>query len=166
MGYKQAPLRPADDEISEGTLSFAAAIKAAREYVESARREERAATHGAPPTVAAAVTSYLAVRDARDRALRGENARLSGRDILERCVIGREARGRRCGYDPAPLAAIPLHLLCEADLMSWRDALTGGVTTRKRIVSDLRAALNAACVQHRGRLPITLSATSRMVWAP
>jgi len=158
-GYKQAPLGPADDEISEGTLSFAAALKAAREYVVAARRREQAATEGAPPTVSTAVSSYLAVRDARDRALRGANARLAGRDILERCVIGRKARGGRRGYDPAPLAAIALHDLREADLMSWRDGLVGGATTRKRIVSDLRAALNAACVEHRGKLPITLSAT-------
>ncbi len=159
VGYKQAPLGPADDEILEGTLSFAAAIKAAREYVEVARREERARIDGAPPTVASAIVSYLAVRDARDRALRGANARLSGRDILERCVLGREARGKRCGYDPAALAAIPLHELCEADLITWRDSLPGGTSTRRRIVSDLRAALNAAYIEHRGKLPITLSAT-------
>lgn len=158
-GYKQAPLGPADDEISEGTLSFATAIRAAREHVEAARREERATADGAPPTVAAAVTSYLAIRDARDQALRGENVRLSGRDILERCVIGREARGGRSGYAPTPLAAIPLHELREADLMAWRSGLAGGMTTQKRIVSDLRAALNAACVEHRNRLPSTLAAT-------
>lgn len=156
-GYRQSPLGAADDEISEGTLSFGDAVKAAREHVEKVRREDRAGAEGEVQTVRTAVEVYLAVRDARDRARRGEDARCNGRDILERCVIGREARGGRLGYSAAPLAEIPLHELTEADLIAWRGALPGSkVTTRKRIISDLRAALNACYISNRHKLPAAL----------
>lgn len=156
-GYRQAPLGAADDEISEGTLSFADAVKATRERVESARREDRAKSEGVVQTVRTAVESYIAIRDARDRARHGPNARCNGRDILERCVIGREERGGRPGFEATLLAEIPLHELNEAHLIAWRDALPGGkVTTQKRIVSDLRAALNAAYMEHRQKMPATL----------
>src|SRR5690606_35844635 len=63
--YLQAPLGTADDEIKEGTLDFNAAVRAARQRVEQARAEAKAAAEGPPLTVRLAVEAYIAERDAR-----------------------------------------------------------------------------------------------------
>ncbi len=156
--YHRAKLGTADDEIAEGTLDYAAAVRAGRERVEAARREERATADGAPRTVATAVATYCEMRDARDTARKGRPVRSDATHKLERYVIGREARGRRAAVDPAPLAAIPLHELAESDLIAWRAGLPDDMkaTTRQRTINDLKAALNGAYLEHRSRLPATL----------
>lgn len=157
-GYRQERLAGADDEISEGNLDYGAAVRAARERVEAARREERAKVDGVARTVASAVEAYCASRDARDSARKGRPVRSDATHKLERWVIGREARGARAAVQPSPLAAVALHDLEEPDLIAWRNALPDDLkgATRQRVINDLKAALNGAYMESRARLPATL----------
>ncbi|WP_066556922.1 tyrosine-type recombinase/integrase [Croceicoccus bisphenolivorans] len=157
-GYHRDQLGTADDAISEGTLDYNAAIRAARERVEAARIEERATADGAPRAVATAVAAYCAGRDARDSARKGRPVRSDATHKMERYVTGREARGQRAAVEPSPLAAVMLHELEEAHLIAWRQGLPDSLkgATRQRAINDLKAALNAAYLENRARLPATL----------
>lgn len=80
-------------------------------------------------------------------------------------MVAREARGQAPAADvrqrltkhvlSAPLAEKHLHSLMERDLSKWREGLPKSLAsgTVRRIVNDLKAALNAAAVRHRARLP-------------
>ena len=157
-GYRQDRLGAADDEISEGTLDYGAAVRAARERVEAARIEERAKADGVVRTVATAVAAYCAGRDGRDSARKGRAIRSDATHKMERYVTGREARGRRAAVEPAPLAAVALHELDETHLIAWRQGLPDELkgATRQRAINDLKAALNGAYLENRARLPATL----------
>jgi integrase len=161
VGYRQLPLGTADDEIAEGTLTFADAVKAGRERVAVARREARAVAEGPAQTVRSAVLAYMAVRDERDTSRKGRPVRSDAAYRLERYVVGRDAKGRRKAIPAAPLADIALHALDESALLIWRDGLTAKLkgATRQRLVNDLKAALNAAWSTHRRKLPSTLPGT-------
>lgn len=162
-GYKQAALGTADDQISEGTLTFADAVQAARLYVEKARRNAKAAAAGPVQTVRTAVDAYARDRDERDRSRKGREVRSDASYRLERYVTGREAYGGRAALVASPIADIPLHDLSEAKLLAWRGALPPTLkgTTRQRLVNDLKAALNSACAAHREKLPHDLSTAIR-----
>lgn len=157
-GYKQAPIGTADDEISEGTLDYSAAVKSARGRVEAARRADKAKAGGAVQTVRSAAEAYIASRDARDSARKGRPVRSGAAYALEGHVVGREARRGRPAVEPTPLADIALHDLTEADLIGWRNALSPDLkgATRQRVINDLKAALNAAYLENRHKLPPTL----------
>lgn len=161
IGYRQERLGTADDEMAEGTLTYADAVKAGRDRVEAARREARAAADGPAQTVRTAIETYTAMRDARDSERAGRTVRSTAAYRLELHVLGREAKGTRQAILAAPLADIGLHDLDEGKLMAWRDSLPADMkaTTRKRLINDLKAALNAACTTHRQKLPPTLPAT-------
>src|SRR6185369_5715867 len=66
-GYKQETLGVADDVISEGTLSFDAACRAAREHVREVRARIVLDAALPPETVRTSVESYIAMRDDRIR---------------------------------------------------------------------------------------------------
>lgn len=157
-GYQQRSLGTADDELSEGTLDYNAAIKTARELVERERRHARAEADGPVLTVRRAIETYAATRDARDCLRKGREVRSDATGRLARYVTGQPARGKRKEVPAAPLADVPLHELCEGDLMEWRRALPGTlkVATKQRLINDLKAALNASCAANRTRLPSTL----------
>jgi hypothetical protein len=55
----------------------------------------------------------------------------------------------------ASIAAIALHPLSESELRKWRATLPKELapSTVRRIINDLRAALNGAALKHRSRLP-------------
>lgn len=150
-GYKQAPLGPADDVIKVGSLAYEAAVRAARAAVEAARTEEKAAAEGPPLTVHAAVEAYARWRDERETRRAGRPAKSDATRRLTKYVIGREANGRRKAVAAAPLAAVPLYKLTDADLRKWREGMPGGMkeTGVQRTVADLRAALNRAYERHR-----------------
>lgn len=158
-GYKQAPLGTADDALKAGTLSFEAAMKAARELVEKERRDAAAAAAGPVLTVRSAVEAYIASRDARDARRSGRAKKSDASSRLGRYVIGHPAAGKRAEIAPAPLAEIALHNLKERDLLKWRAGLPDalGDNSRQRLVSDLKAALNAARTANRDRLPAALA---------
>lgn len=160
-GYRQEKLATADDEISEGTLDYTGAVRAARERVTVARREDRARADGEVQTVRTAIDAYSAVMDERTAARLGRPAKSNARNCLERSVTGRAGMGRRPAFPALPLAEIPLHELSEADLIAWRNSLPAGLkrSARQRIANHLRAALNAAHREHRQKLPSQLAAT-------
>ena len=98
------------------------------------------------PTVRGAVDDYLKTREARERARKGEGAglRRDARSRLTRHVLDADEA----------LSAKPLHELTSDDLSKWRKERTSlGESSIRRLVNDFRAALNAAAVQHRRRMP-------------
>jgi integrase len=158
-GYRQAPLGVADDKVSEGTLSYDAAYRAARDHVERVRKDARAAAEGPVLTVRRAVEAYIAERDTRESRRKGRPVH-SDAHRLERYVIGRERQGKRKAIAPAKLADVPLHELDEDHLQKWRASLpdTGAASQKRRTVNDLKAALNLAYATHRRRLEPSLPA--------
>ncbi len=158
--YLQAPLGTADDEIKEGTLDFNAAVRAARQRVEQARAEAKAAAEGPPLTVRLAVEAYIAERDARDSRRKGRPVRSDAGQRLRRYVLGQDKRGRQDAISAAPLADVAMRILKESDLLAWRAGLpeTMKATTKQRLINDLKAALNTAYAAHRDRLDPTVPA--------
>jgi integrase len=159
-GYRQAPLGPADDKIAEGTLSYDAACRAARDKVEEERKAAKAATDGPALTVHDVVLAYVAERDKREARRRGRKVRSGAAHRLSRYVLGQNARGMQEAIEPAPLASVPLHALSEDDLLRWRNDLpeTLKASSRQRLINDLKAALNGAYSMHRRRLDASLPA--------
>jgi integrase len=150
--YRQATLGTADDVLCEGALSFEAAAKLARERVTRNRRAALALGGGAAATVRTAVEPYIAMRDARDRAreqrpIRSDASRRLGRYILDDSI-----------------AEVALHELTDAALRAWRRRLNPQFkhATTQRLVSDLKAALNAFYVENRKRLPADFAETVRI----
>lgn len=146
-GYRQAPLGTADD-IFEGdgvnVMNFAQATTAARAYVANARAEAKASSEGPAPTVRSAVDAYIGAFEARQMKNRG--------------TITGEARSRFSSHilSDEKIVDLPLHKLQSSDIIEWKKRVRANAiteTTVRRIASDLRAALNAARVQNRTRLP-------------
>lgn len=73
--YNQVTIGTADDVLSEGTLSYEAAVKVAREKVDKARLSKRLEAAGPAVTVRSAIETYTAMRDARDTGRKGRPAR-------------------------------------------------------------------------------------------
>lgn len=159
-GYQQAPLGTADDALKEGTLSFSAAEKVARAYVEDARAEAKALADGPPLTVRRVVEDYLDVRNARESARAGRQMKSDADNRLRRYLLGAPAIGSRPATEAAPLANLLLHKVAEKDLRGWRENLPNTLkpATVQRLTSDLKAALNAAADTHRDRLPSNIKA--------
>lgn len=147
--YKQTSIGTADDGKMEANgvdcLSFEQAKTKAAKVASQGRADEIASADGPAPTVASAVLDHIAAHDARQKAL-GE----SKRDVrlrLTKHVLS------------ARIATVALHALTESDLSKWRSALPKNLapSTVRRIVNDLRAALNATAMKHRARLPAETS---------
>ncbi len=157
-GYRQAPLGSADDAITVGALSFEAAMRAARETVEKARADAAAEAAGPVVTVRTAIESYIAGRDARDSRRAGRAKRSDAASRLSRYVTGKPASGKRKAVAVALIADVALHNLTEKDLARWRDGLPESLkaTTKRRLINDVKAALNSSYAADRERLPATL----------
>ncbi|WP_206243653.1 tyrosine-type recombinase/integrase [Novosphingobium terrae] len=157
-GYCQEALGTADDHIAEGTLDFAAAVRAAREKVVQRRRDAKATADGPAQTVRTAVVDYLAAIDARYSARAGRSVRSSASYRLGVFLLGTEAKRKRKAIAAAPLADVALHDLDEPKLKGWVSGLPGDMaaSSRRRLVNDLRAALNTAAKTHRCKLPENL----------
>ena len=158
IGYWQAPLGTADDELHKGTLDYEAVRRAARVAVDAARAEAMAKADGPPITVRLAVETYVAERDARDSKRVGREKRSDAAQRLGRYLLGQGARGHQEAIRGAALADVALYTLKDDDLKAWRDGLpeTMKATAKQRLVNDLKAALNAACAANRKKLPPTL----------
>ena len=158
-GYRQTPIGTADDVIAVGTLDYNAAVRAGRTMVEAVRSEARARADGPLLTVRSAVESYIAIRNARHSRRAGRTVQSDAGHRLPRYVIGQKARGKLDATPPARLADVPLHLLKESDLLTWRTSLPAELkeTTKQRLTNDLRAALNAAHTANRKRLDATFA---------
>lgn len=155
-GYRQEKIGTADDTLKAGTLSFAQAEARVREVVESGRVAAKAKADGPVLTVRLALEAYIAARDAREAARKGREVRSDASQRLGRWVLGNATRGE--APPPAPLAAVALHKLSEHDFATWLDGLPAEMkaTTRVRLASDMRAAINAAYDANRRKLPNTV----------
>ena len=160
-GYKQTPLGPADDTVKAGTLSFVEAEAAARKRVEAARLGAKAHADGPPVTVRLALEQYIAERDDRASKRVGRPVRSDANQRLGRYVLGESTRAEK--PSSSLLADLALYLLNEEDLRAWRDGLPAALksSTRQRLVNDLKAALNEAYEQRRGKLPASVAETIR-----
>lgn len=159
-GYRQAALGTADDVLAEGTLSYEAALRAARMMVETARAEARIAAEGPVPTVRTVVAAYIDARNARDTRRAGRAVRSDASRRLELHLLGKPAARKRAAVAAAPLADIELNRVSEKALRDWRNGLPDGLkaSTRQRLINDLKAALNGGCAVHRDRLDPSLLA--------
>jgi integrase len=146
--YAQQTIGTADDgnvaADGAGCLNFEQAKAKAAKVVSQRRAEAIASSEGPVPTVRMAIDAYVGTQDARDLSQRGEKGlRGDARLRLSRHVLSK------------PIAQIALHELLESDLSNWRAAMPSELaqSTVRRIVNDFRAALNAAAVKNRTRLP-------------
>ncbi|ODT22162.1 MAG: hypothetical protein ABS35_15515 [Kaistia sp. SCN 65-12] len=151
--YKQETIGTADDGKLQADgvtcLNYEQAKGQAVRVVSLRRADELASIDGPAPTVKSAVEVYLVARDARERSRQAGEVGLRGdaRQRLTKHVLS------------APVAGVALHSLTESDLEKWRAALPMNLatTTVRRIVNDFKAALNAAAVKNRARLPAEIS---------
>ncbi len=165
--YERKVIGKADDELAADALDYAAACRRGRETYAQILTDRAAKAAGPVLTVGSAVTEYIAARDQRE-ASRGRSGRSDGNRRLSRYVIGVGKIGKREAIEPAPLAFIELHKLEESDLSDWRAALPASLSemSRRRLSSDLKAALNAAYSSNRKRLPISLPMVVKIGLAP
>jgi integrase len=142
--YQRIDLGVADDVLSEGTLDFNEAVKAAKEAVLAARRKMAADAEGPPLTIALAVEQYVAARNARHSANEGREVRADAASTLTRHVRNDEN-----------FLNIRLDELTEKHLETWRNGIDPKLkgTTKRRILNDLKAALNLILRKERRRLP-------------
>jgi integrase len=145
--YRLEQIGIADDFLEANGVNiydFEQAKSAAVAKIATWHADDRASVDGPAPTVRSAVEIYMEMQEARERALQGKG-RLRGdaRLRLSRHVLS------------DAIADIALHTLKEAELARWRDRRSANlsVSTVRRIVNDFKAALNAAAVKHRSRLP-------------
>lgn len=162
-GYRQRPLGPADDAVSEGTLDYLSAVASAKSLVVAERQAAAATAAGPLLTVSAAVQAYVAERNQRDTERRGREVRSDAASRLGRYVVGVPSRGRRAETPPAPIAMVALRDLDEGDLRTWRKQLPQRLkgATKQRLINDLKAALNDVYAENRKHLPSTLPSTIR-----
>jgi len=128
---------------------------AVRDAEIEARRQAADGALGAPATVEGAMRDYATKIDARHRRA----GRKSMGDLTSRV---------RCHVVDDPIASIELAKLQPEDLSAWREGLRakGPVETSiRRTRNDLRAALNAAAIPHRCRLPADFSLIVRAGFA-
>ncbi|EXL06669.1 tyrosine-type recombinase/integrase [Aquamicrobium defluvii] len=155
--YQQTTLEKAANDVNDkpiaGLLTFAEAVKAARAYVENARKDAAAEAAGPVLTVRTAVERYIATRDAREAARAGRVVKSDAHRLAQHVLPTDDAPKNLTDDDlvkwraeQAALKALaekPLHRLTKDDLASWRAGLTGKTSTRRRVTNDFKAALNA-----------------------
>jgi len=151
--YRQAPLGTADDQLAVGTLSYEDALRAAREKVCALRKAEFEASLEPLPTVADAIRSYVAMRDARSTQLGGRPMKSDASSNLGKHVL-----------QSSSLAEKRLDEVTEEDLRAWRLDLSSTLkrVSRVRTASNLKAALNAAYRPYRKRLPPDFAESVRL----
>ena len=153
--YAQVTLGTADDSFpADGpeNLNFRPATAKARAHVRQCRAEERALELGPVLRVKDAIAEYLKMREAREEAQRGKDG------------LKRDARSRLTKHVlTTSLGDRPLHVLDDEALRHWRQKLPGTLAsgTVRRLVNDLKAALNHMARINRSRLPTELLAAIR-----
>ena len=154
-GYQKRTLGEADDvreADGHAILTFRQADEAARSWFKRCETGCEGSSNDNPDealTVNDAVDAYVAMRDARASARAGRPVKSDAHHRLKRYVK----------WDAA-LPGIKLLKLTEIDLRHWRDRLTGlKATSKQRLVSDLKAALNLCFAFNRRVLPPDLPVT-------
>ncbi len=133
-------------------LTFHQAQDMARERVKQIAEEARIAALGPAVTVRDIVEEYLKGREAREEGYRGES-KGQNEDGAKLRGLRRDARSRLTKHVDKELAAKPLAALTEDDLAKWRSSLAQTLGSPQRVVSDFKAALNAAAKRHKAKLP-------------
>ena len=145
--YREATIGTADDVLdADGVevLDFEQARKAVLAKVAEWQAEAKAKTNGGVQTVRTAVEAYIAVANAREDAQSRPR-----RDAERRLALHVLAD---------PIADVGLHALTEEKLAAWRNRRPERLAevTRRRITTDLKAALNAAARKYRSTVPAQL----------
>ena len=142
--YRQEALGVADDVLEAGTLSYEAAHKAAKAAVEAARKIEVTSYADTGLTVRTAIEEYIAERDRRITTWEGRKVRSDASRKLTRHLLKDEK-----------LPSIPLSKLTEDDLSRWLSRVDPKLkqTSRQRLASDTKAALNRIQRRMRKALP-------------
>lgn len=148
--YASSSLGTADDLVEadgEAVLNYKQALDKANEWIKLQASGGR--TLDPNMTLRDAVEVYIAARDARATANAGRVKRSNASYTLGTNVL-----------PDVILPEIKLRDLSEADLRAWQRRLRNvGATTKQRIVTDLKAALNLAFEEHRRALPSDLPVT-------
>jgi hypothetical protein len=135
------------DADGETVLDYKQALDKATEWIKRQASGGRALDPNM--TVRDAVKSYIAVRDARATANAGREKRSSASYTLGNTVLS-----------DAGLSDCKLQDLSEADLRAWQRRLGDvSATTKQRIATELKAALNLAFEEHRRVLPSDMPVT-------
>lgn len=142
--YRQEALGVADDILDIGTLSYEAAHKAAKAVVESARKINATSYADTGFTVRSAIEEYIVERDRRVTKWEGRKVRSDASRKLMRHLLKDEK-----------LPSIPLSKLTEDDLTRWLSRVDPKLkqTSRQRLASDTKAALNRIHRRMRKALP-------------
>lgn len=143
QNYSQQTFATADDVLSEGTLTFDEAVKASREVVEASRRA--AASDAIESlTIESSLKQYIAVRNARETARKGRSVNSDAASRLTKHALCKE-----------DFIGISLFELKESDLLKWVRELDVKLrpTTKRRLLNDVKAALNRSYSEHRKALP-------------
>ena len=142
--YKQQALGVADDVLTEGTLSYENALKAAKEAVELSRKLAEAGHQSNFLTVREAIEDYIIERDRRDSARAGRKVRSDASRKLHRHLLSDEK-----------FANLSLNRLTENDIARWLSRVDQKLkrVTRQRLVNDTKAALNRIHRRMRKALP-------------
>lgn len=145
-GYRRESIGTADDFLTadgQSTFNFDQAVAEARRIADAKQATALVEAAGPVPTTRSAIVAYLAVREATEREQKADKP------------LKRDARSRLTKHVlTKPLAEKPLHELDDEDLKAWRRELEGlAVSTVRRLVNDLKAALNKAADDHRKTIP-------------
>jgi len=155
-GAKKA-LGVADDITAangETILNWKEALEKASEWFEL--QESGGSTLDPNVTVKEALDSFIAMRDERQFARVGRKVKSTASSTLRKHVL----RDHN-------LTALKLCDLAESDLRDWQRRLSGiKGTTKLRILSDLKAALNATFEEHRKALPKDFASTIKFGLKP
>lgn len=137
--YQQQIIGTADDVLDgDGVhaFSYIQAMAAARKTISEKREHAIIKAAGPIVTVRNAVEDYIEEREARERLTTGGvGMKRDCRSRLSRHVLKEEMLAERA-----------LHSLSAQDLKAWQDGISKALaqTTRRRLINDLKAALNRA----------------------
>jgi len=139
----------ATDDIAQANgetiLSWRQALDKAMRWLELQEKGGAETAINPDITVAEAVESYIAMRDARRATQAGRAVRSDASYKLGTHVI-----------EDGKLSSIPLAKLTEADLKAWQLRVKRRRTSIQRVINELKAALNRAWTEHRRSLPTDL----------
>lgn len=130
---------PAD---GSNILSWKDALEQAMHWHELQAKGEGHSALNPNLTVGEAIASYIAMRDARRASQAGRAVRSDASYKLTTHVLADKR-----------LAGLPLAKLTEADLRAWQLRIQKRRASIQRIINELKAALNAAWIEHRRALP-------------
>lgn len=155
--YVMESLGEADDIVGadgHNILSWAQALDKALAWVKQQRNADPVAD--AKVTVAQAIELYTGFRDDRESKRAGRSIRSDASSRLTLHVLS----------DPY-LPQLKMADLTERDLRNWQRRLEDlRSTTKRRLINDLKAALNAAYVDNRLALPSDLETTIKIGLKP